>query len=449
MTANLAGLLLVNLLWLGAGLGVTGLAGWWTGRDPFHALAISYLAGVAAYGVLAQALFVAGASLSRVELVLVCAVLALGVIRPLRNVSPGQWPRVRRPPWEAVLVVVVVGALAVDLWFEPLWAYDSWTFWTPKARALFTLGLDPSWFGASDLLNRDYPVLLPAVEAAGFRFTGYETALLDIQSLFFIAVFLAAFAQIVIPRAPRWARAIPVLIVVSPSIADQLANAEADIPLAVFFACAVLYAYLWHRRHEPGALALFGVFAAGTAATKAEGLLFVLALALAVGVAEAQRSRSAAARFAVTAAVAAGVALVPWRLWMSAHGIPNQSSLSRVSDAAFLADHVSRVPIAAAYMAARIIDPRAWLLLVPLLAVLTAAAVRQRRPDALLVLAIVALSLGTLLLAYWTTPFELHYHLATSARRVITGPILAWATVLPLLFERDRPPDAAATLRRA
>ena len=60
----------------------------------------------------------------------------------------------------------MLGLLAVDLWYQPLWAYDSWTFWTPKAHALYALnGLDAGWFGAHDLLNRDYPLLLPAIES--------------------------------------------------------------------------------------------------------------------------------------------------------------------------------------------------------------------------------------------------------------------------------------------
>ena len=39
-------------------------------------------------------------------------------------------------------------------------------------------------------MSKDYPILLPAVEAAGFRFSGYETSLLDLQSLVFFAAFL-------------------------------------------------------------------------------------------------------------------------------------------------------------------------------------------------------------------------------------------------------------------
>ena len=58
----------------------------------------------------------------------------------------------------------------------------------PKAHALYALnGLDAGWFGAHDLLNRDYPLLLPAIESATFRFTGFETRLLDVQSLLFLS----------------------------------------------------------------------------------------------------------------------------------------------------------------------------------------------------------------------------------------------------------------------
>ncbi len=46
-------------------------------------------------------------------------------------------------------------------------------------------GLDATWFTSSDVIWSDYPLLLPAIEAAGFRFTGYRTELLDVQSLFF------------------------------------------------------------------------------------------------------------------------------------------------------------------------------------------------------------------------------------------------------------------------
>lgn len=412
-------LLLVNALWLAAGLGVTSAAGW---RGGFG---VAYLAGVAAYGVVAQALFAAGLSLDRLEIVAVCAVLSLGLLR-------GRRPTLPRPGLAAVVIALVLAVLAVDLWYQPLWAYDSWTFWTPKAHALASLGLDASWFGQPALLNRDYPLLLPAVEAAGFRFGGYETQLLDLQSWLFVVGLLLAFAEVVRPRAPRWAPAIPLLVVLSPSLSDQLASAEADIPLAAFFACAALCGYLWHRERAPGALALFGVFAAATAATKAEGLSFVVALAIALAAVESRRGALTTAGVAV-AALAAGI--LPWRLWTDAHDIPQQTSFGRVSD---LAGRTSRLEVSARYLLERLFDPRAWLLLVPLLVVLTVLVyLRGRRRDAVLATALVGLCFVALLLAYWTSQFEIHYHLATSARRVITAPVLAWAFLVPLGFDPE------------
>jgi hypothetical protein len=430
--ADAFGLLLVNGLWLAAGVGVTSAAGWWRGGGVAGALGVSYLAGVAAYGVAAQLLLVAGLALGRLEVVLVCLVLAAGVF-----VRSGAELRAPRLTLTGGLVALVLAVLAVDLWFQPLWAYDSWTFWTPKAHALAALGgLDGRWFSQPALLSADYPILLPAIEAAGFRFTGYETQLLDLQSLLFVAALLLAYAEIVGPRGPRWRFAIPLLVVLAPSLSDQLASAEADIPLAAFFACAAACAYVWHRERAPGALALYGVFSAAVVATKEEGLAFVVALAVAVAVAVAERARRPGAAVLGVGAAAIAVGDLPWRLWVSHHHIAQQASLGRLRD-----HRLSRLPVSVAYLTEKLFDPRAWLLLVPLLLVLNALAyLRRDRREATLVAAIFTLCLLSLVLAYWTSPFPIHYHLSTSARRVITGPVLAWAFLVPLMWGRDTLP---------
>lgn len=448
MSANLPGFAAVNLLFLLAGLGVTGAAGWWRGaRAAAGSLGISYLVGVAAYGVIAQALLVAGASLVRWQVIAVCLVLALGALRGLSGTGRAGWtPRLS---WPVLLTVALLVVLAVDMWWQPLWAYDSWTFWTPRAHALSALnGLDARWFTSYDLGTLDYPLLLPAVEAAGFRFTGYEAGLLDIQSLVFVAAALLTFAEVVVPRAPRWAGVLPFLVVVSPSLADQIASAEADLPLAALFAGAAVCGYLWHRERLAGSLPLFAVFAAGAAATKIEGLPFVLALLLAFGVAEARRSRRDALLLVAAGIGALVVALAPWRYWMSAHGVTSESSLDRIIHVGALARHAGRVPYSTGYLLAKTFDPRAWVLLAPLLVVLIVLAARRgRRAEAVVVAAVGVLCLCSLVLAYWTTPFELHFHLATTARRVITGPLLAWVFLVPLLFDA-RPPNPVATLER-
>lgn len=436
MTRDAFALAALNALWLAAGLGVTGAAGWWTRRTVGDVLAFSYLAGLAAYGVLAQLLYVLGFALTWPEIVAVCLVLAAGSVRALRSPARPRLRPARRP--QRLVVVLLVAALlvvAAALWLEPLWAYDAWTFWTPKARALAELnGLDVRWFTQPELLNRDYPILLPAIEAAGFRFTGYETPLLDLQSWLIAAAALFAFLEVVAPRAPRWAVVLPLLVVAAPSLADQLASAEADIPLAAFFACAAVCGYLWLTEGSVPALLLCGVFAAATTATKVEGLPFVVALVVVLALASARRPRAAAAIVAVGAS-AVLVGIVPWRLWVSAHDIPQQAPLSRVVDVSFLAHRAHRVPYSVAYVLEKLFDPRAWIVLVPLLVALTLCAwVGGRRRGAVVVAALVVLPFCALILAYWTSPFELHYHLATSARRVITAPILAWTFLVPLLW---------------
>jgi 4-amino-4-deoxy-L-arabinose transferase-like glycosyltransferase len=289
------------------------------------------------------------------------------------------------------------------------------------------------------LANRDYPILFPAVEAAGFRFTGYETGLLDLQSLVFVVALLVAFVELVAPRAPRWASALPILIVLAPSLADQLASAEADIPLAAFFACAAAAAFLWWRDRDRPALVVFGVLCAGVAATKAEGAPFVIALTVPFAIALARSSRAAAGALAGVAVLALALAVVPWRLWVDHHDIPQQTSFGRLTDASLVHARADRVPIAARYLVERFVDPRAWLLLVPLLAVLTVLAwLRGRRGAAAATAGVVVLCFAALVLAYWTSQFEIHYHLQTSARRVIDAPILAWAFLIPLVFGPNR-----------
>jgi hypothetical protein len=437
---NLFWLAALNVLWLAAGLGVTGAVGWWSGRDAIRALGISYVAGVAAYGVLAQAALVMGAPMTRWQIVVLCAVLACGTIPAARREGTTSRALRFRIGWVGYAVIAVLALLAVDLWYQPLSAYDAWTFWTVRAQGLASLGgLDASWFTAPEMRDADYPLLLPALEAAGFRFTGYETALLDVQSLFFLAGMLLVWAEVVAPRSPRWGSFFPLLIVAAPSIADQLASAEADIPLATFFVCAAVCAQLWRRERSRPALILFGLFSAAAAATKVEGLSFVLALVVVFAAVEVRRAPRVAAALVGVAAAGLALGVGPWRVWLRIHHVPDQAPLSRVFDVGYLTDHASRLTVAVPYVGARLVEPSRWLLLVPLLCALTALAIVRGRRDAVAVTAVIVLALASLIVAYWTTPFELHYHLATSARRVITAPILAWAYLLPMVWGRGDP----------
>jgi hypothetical protein len=433
--SNLIGLAVFNACLLAAGSGVTGLAGWWRGRGILRSLGVSYLCGLAAFGVAAQLLYVLGASLARWQVIAICGVLTLGSVRGFARSDLGV-PRVPRLPKPAIVLIVgMLALLAVDLWFQPLWAYDAWTFWTPKAHALYALNaLDPSWFGQADLLNRDYPLLIPAVEAATFRFTGYETALLDLSWLALTA-FLGATVEVGRRLGARRSLLVAVLIsiVFAPAVADQLASAEADIPLAAMFATAGLAAAVWLEERKLGALALAGVLAAGCAATKIEGVVFAIALFAPLVVLGARRDRRVAALTGVVGAASLAVGILPWRIWLAVHHVPEQVTLHRLTSPSLLAGHADRLPRAAAFLCWKLLDPRAWIVLVPLCVAVVVLGRGQRSAVRVLAGSAAVLALAGLLVAYWTTPLPFHYHLATSARRVITGPIFLLAALTPIV----------------
>jgi 4-amino-4-deoxy-L-arabinose transferase-like glycosyltransferase len=441
MIADAGGLVVLNLLFVAAGAGVTGLAGWWRGgRGLVGSLGLAYLAGAAAFGVVAQLLYVLGASLSLAEVCGVCAVLSLGAARALRS----QGVRSFRPDpmWVLVPVALFLLLLAVDLWYQPLWGYDSWTFWTPRAHGLYALGgLDTSWFTSATMLGgarRDYPILLPAIEAAGFRFTGYETTLLDLQSWLFLLAFVVMVYQASVARARQVVlAAVLLMVVVAPSTVAQLAAAEADIPLATFVGAAGICGFRWLETGRRSMLALAAVLAAAAAATKIEGAIFVGALFVALAICNWRRSRrdSAAAIAALVMVIAAG--LLPWRIWVAVHGGAPAGEAPSLAPSTLLS-HLSYIPYAAGYLLFKLLDPRGWLLIAPLWAVATWAAWRAaRRRAVVFAVGTVVLAFCGLVISYWSTPLDLHFHLATSARRVVTSLIFFCAALTPLLAARS------------
>jgi hypothetical protein len=447
MGRDLLGLILANALFLLLGSGLLAIAGWWRGpRGAVGSAGIAYLVGAGAFGLVAQILYVAGASMSASLIVLVCVVPACGILVGLRRRNGSH--RTAVPSLMLVPVALMLGLLLLDLWFQPLWAFDAWTFWTPKAHALDALnGLDVKWFTSADMLGgarRDYPLLLPAVEAAGFRFSGYETQLLDVQSWIFLLAFVGVVYEAGAGRTrPLVLAAVLAMLVAAPSTASQLAAAEADIPMAAFFGAAGVCAVAWLETRRRSTLAICALLAASAAATKLEGAIFAGALFAALAVVSWMRGRRRDSLIAGAAfAGAIVVAVLPWRLWVALHG-EQPTGKAPTLGPGWLLRHVDHVPYAAAYLLDKLLDPQGWLLIVPLWIVAAALAWRsQRRDFAAFAVITVALGFVGLVITYWATPLDLHFHLARSARRVVTGLVFFSAALTPLL---NRESDPAAT----
>src|SRR5205085_11146546 len=211
------------------------------------------------------------------------ALAALGLVRrrpapatPTASPSPHG-----REALLGLLAAAVLVAAGIQSLFEPLAAWDAWAFWIPKAKSIVLLnGLDPHFFAtAPATTNPDYPLLLPALEAADFRFMGhFDLQVVHFQFWLVLVGFLSALPALFRDQVrPMLLRSLVVVLACAPGLSLHAVSAYAAVPLAAFVALAGVLGWRCLLLREPAALRLFGVFAAGALATKVEGRLFVVA----------------------------------------------------------------------------------------------------------------------------------------------------------------------------
>jgi hypothetical protein len=400
-------------------------------RDLPWSLGVAYLAGAAAVGVLGSILLVAGFSLAAWQLVLLCAaVFAVGLLtrrgelrRPTAVPTLGL---LRVFPWATAIALAI---LAVDLAVQPIWTDDAWSIWTIKATSIVELdGLDPRFLSSAAVFNADYPVVVPVLELTALRFAGWPTELVPLQlGLLFVAFPAALVALLRESVRPLVLWTVVLGVAVAPTLQVQTASAVADVPLAVFFALAGLAGWRWVETRERELLLLAGVLAAAAAGTKAEGIVFVTALFTALAI--ASRSRAP-----VLVGVGATVTLVPWELWSRRHDLGN--AIAEAGGASI--GPISRLPDAGLELAKELADPTSWLALVALgCAAVAVGFLRHERRAATFTAAVALACVAAVLAAYWTTPLDFDYHVATSVRRVVTAPVLFVAAMTPLLLGRS------------
>ena len=444
MTVHVLGLALANLCYLAAGAGISRALGLWRApRELLSALAVAYLVGVAACGIAAEWALIAGLGLARWQVVAGCALLAATGLRPRWDgqVLPAPPPRAAG---RAVLALqAAVGLMAVmylaDAAFRPLAEQDAWAMWTMKARAIALLdGLDARVFAGVPYhqVHLDYPLLIPALEAIGFRFMGaVDTQGIHIQGALLVVALLLALPRLLadrVPPAAAWASVL--LIAVAPSLVYQAGAGLADAPLAVFFALASMCAWRWLAEGRPQMLVLTALFAAAVLATKREGGPFVAALFLVVLVAAGRGRRGQT----IAAGVAAVATAIPWQLWLHANGVDTSNGeipYAKVVDPSYLAGRLGRIPTGAGSLVWHAVEPSAWLVIVPAAAVAVVLAVRggdRRTP--VFVSALACLVVVSVVWAYWVGRPSLHYYLDHSARRVVTTPVVLLGAFLPVLL---------------
>ena len=348
----------------------------------------------------------------------------------------------------AALVVVYLEALFRAGRLAGLSAWDAWSFWVPKAKAIYYFdGLDEQFF--RELPNATYPPLVPALEAAAFEFMGSaDVVTLHLQFWFLACGFVAAVAGLLAPRVPAvllWPFLL--LVLVAPRIAGRSLDPQADFTLDYFFATAALLVALWLVDRQPWQIAMASLFLGAAMLTKREGLMLAACLVVAALVATWGRRRCAWPRIALAAACAFALT-IPWRLWFTSRELAGELPEAGLLGAL---DNLDRAWPAAESVLRTAVDYDLWLVVLPLVAVAIALAYAAgARVLPTFALTLYLLAIGGFTWVLWSfTELELPFVQDEGVNPIVrlTGSlVIVSAALLPLLLDaawrgRDGPQE--------
>lgn len=443
----------IDVLLAGAGFGVLLAIGLKPrgGLAAVAAAGLAYLVGAAVAPLLLTVLLVLGIPFSLVTFVAVVAVCVLvGVWRAAPTIAAPafgripaglrSWRRWTADSWAIVVFVLLFAGFAIvgllSALEMPMLEGDGWTIWARKAQ--FLTEHDSLWrpffenpvYAFSHL---DYPIQLPVWEALHSRALGgfEEQTLLGPLWILFVAFIWAAayllqvFARV---RAIVWAP-ILLLLATAPAIWQQ-ASGAADLPMAMFVFLAVVSFAVWLVEGDNRVLALGAIMLAAAANTKNEGTAVAIAVLLIAGLIVLLRRPRRPFLVAGAGVVVAGI--LPWRAWLSAHGIEGDIPISKAVDPSYLLDRLDRVWPSVKAINAQFAEQGRWVYLIPLAALMIVAAVASRQGRRL-----AAFYFGCFLVVwlgfiwtYWISPYELSWHLETSVPRVVTVLVLIAAAAV-------------------
>ena len=210
-------------------------------------------------------------------MLLVFALLALA--RTTGRSVPRGW----RLEGSSSLVVTAVGVAAAGVLLEALFRaarlsglywFDGWSFWIPKAKAIYFFGgLDERFF--TDLPGASYPVLVPTLDAAAFHAIGSpDVVTLHFQYWLFAVGFVWALAGLLAERVPPWILwPFVLLLLLAPRIGRRFRITEADLFLDYLFVLAAVLLALWIVDSGRWRLVVAALLLCAVVNTKREGLL--------------------------------------------------------------------------------------------------------------------------------------------------------------------------------
>jgi hypothetical protein len=442
LTGSLAGLLFANALYLLIGLALLPLLRVARTRAELATrLGLAYIVGVAATGALSAHLALIGVPVGLLELGVVTVLLWIPAARRLR-----AFPEERReaPPARSRLdtasSIVGIGSFVLALALlahagrafavRPLVEWDGWAIWAMKARALYDFGgVAHGVFTTHPYGPLQHPILLPALEATGFRSMGaFDGTLIHVQLALLAFGFAAALWPLLRERVPAALVGATVLAIVgAESTLRQLAGNLADIPLAFFVALGVVALARALLDDDTGLLPVAAIMLGAATLTKPEGLLFAAAALIPFVL-------IARTRASLLTALAVALIVLPWRIFLAVHGLKNpEYSFGDALNPGYLSDHSDRVHPALSGVWHEVWSS-GWGWLVPFALVAFAGALLARRWRlAGFAAAWALLSFGGIVLVFWISVVPIELTLKWAAYRTVASLVIGAAALAPLL----------------
>ncbi len=431
----------------------------WTSYGGVALLVGTGLVGVALCMLAPLGVHLGLAAFAGVVLVLAAAGIAAGYLSPRHRRRLDADPRAASPPtWAGDVIVTVAGFGVVALLVIALvggfrsspWLDDTWYFWLSKGRALDLVGLDPRlwhpdlrlhmifghdyeslWF-----VRPDNPLWWSVHLNLATRFVGsVDLRAVNGELAFMLIGFVAATARLLWGHVRTWILLPALLLLLSaPELLRQAQGGDADVPLAIYLALALLAAAGWLLLRDGFALALFVVFASTAVAIKSEGIL-ELALGLAILSVACWRSRRALVSLWGGAVVAVATS-VPWFAWRAAHGVSDVFDVHNAFSPSYLGAHTYLLHGGLRILRHHFTSIHEWSLVVVVsVALAVALAIRERRIEWLAPAVFLGLAYLLFVWISWADP-EGAFRLLASSYRYVTPPILVAGVFIPLLAER-------------
>ena len=441
------GALFVLLLVLAGWWPMRRLAGEWAGAAPLERAALALALGAAVTGLLQLALSAAGAPCTAL-VPAAAAALSLLLCRLAPGPAPVTPPRAAPLPSLLALLLLVVALASVGAAVGTPFSADGVRIWSAKARDLALDGAtsapslhDPDRFG----VHRNYPLLVPALLAPSFAWSGPEAAAGPKLVLAALNLALLGVLSGLLRRAgPRGLAALAAFAALpflcSLEVRESaVAGGYADSADALFLLLVVAGLQRLGADERPArAAALVALGGGALISTKLEGGVELL-----VAVVAALLAGQARARVLPAAALAVLLAAPTFAIQAGVTGDEAAFDPAGLLDPAVLAARA--LPVASG-LAGLAIDASSFALL-PLLLLawlLPAAPAPQARTRAL-ALWMLAGALLFLAAAYLTTGMIPGRHIFTSAHRLAWH----WLPALALLAAQLAPPASAASPQAA